>query len=202
MDSRWTRFPLGCAEIAEVDGLSIVIASSRNWPCISRVIIQCQSFLSRAVFRHRKRRRVPALGTPISRLARHESPIGRLAFPGLAISRHWRENATEFSTVCRLGELRLAGGEIWRRPRKNVTARTRCGGSAPISKDFFLTDYRWPIAAGCIRRASCSIREGCGGAKGRTIPLPLETWSLIAARRFRIDCHCSQSSCRRNGRSP
>src|SRR5580693_3033549 len=73
---------------------------------------------------------------------------------------------------------------------------------APFCRDVFLADYRWPIAAGCIRRASCSTREAWGGANGRTTPLPLETWSLIAARRFRIDCHCSQSSCRRNGRNP
>ena len=46
---------------------------------------------------------------------------------------------------------------------------------APFCRDAFLADYRWPIAAGCIRRVICSTRETWGGAKGRTIPLPLET---------------------------
>ena len=40
-------------------------------------------------------------------------------------------------------------------------ARAPAGSASAIPHQFPpLADYLWPIAAGCIRRASCSIRDG------------------------------------------
>lgn len=61
--------------------------------------------------------------------------------------------------------------------------------------------YRCAEAIGDVcRRGICGILDSCMGIGARKGLLL--TWSLIACSRFKIPCHCAQSSCRRNGRVP